>query len=111
MSIERARGLHADMLTSLAKVRESYRLYLRVWDEYRGRVRKSYGYAPGEPLQPEHEKLAEQTADRDPISIGAVSAIRTHQPLALTFGVAYLVEADASWRFESRPAEDDPVVP
>jgi hypothetical protein len=100
MSIERARGMRADMLVSMAKVREAYRLYLKIWDEYRDRVREAYGYEPGETLRPEHEKLAEQTADRDPISIGAVATIKTHQPLALTFGVAYLVEADASWRLD-----------
>ena len=97
-SFDRARGMRADMLTSLAKVREAYRTYLEVWDDCRARVREQYGYTVGEVLRTDHEKLAEQTADRHPTSIAAQTTIKTHQPLALTYGVAYLVEVDYSWR-------------
>jgi hypothetical protein len=102
---DRARAMRADMLTSLAKVRDAYQVYLRVREESRDRVWMTYNYPPDEPLRPDHAKLAEQNADRNSVSIEAVSVIRAHQPLALTFGVAYLVEVDHAWRLESGDGE------
>lgn len=96
------------MLTSLAKVRESYRTYLQAYAECRERVREEFHYPEGATMSQEHEKLAEQRADQHPVAIDAATHIKTHQPLALTYGVAYLVEVDASWRFDG--GVDEPSV-
>lgn len=105
-SLNRARGMRVNMLTSLSRVRDAYRLYDKIWDEHRDRVRQELKYAPGATLQPHHDKLAEQRADQDPLTLEALADVAKHQPLATLYALAYLVEVDYGWRFDGDDGRD-----
>ena len=84
----RARNMRLEMLSSLGKVRDAEALYDKVKKEYEERV-----HAEGSGFAPDMlEKLAEQQCDRDPIAIRTAKIIAYHQPRAMAYAMAYLVE-------------------